>query len=469
MGPRLAFPPFSFDRDERVLRRDGRTVPLAPKVAEALALLLAEPGALVEKNALRNALWPDGFVEDGNLTQTVYLIRRALDPDGDGRAFVETIPRRGYRFVRPVDRSNGGEPSARKPTAPIAFALRAVAAAIVIAFAFGGVSVGYVAPHPATQLDGEAGRAYTLGWYTWNRRTAEGARAGLAHFNRVVALVPNDPRGYAGLAAVYAEIGDWDFAQLGQPRTAFARAERYAYEALRRDSHSGEALGVLGLVALQRDFDLDRAETMLRTSIVYKPDYAPAYESLGILRLERGDAAGAHALLARAIELDPLSPMDLVWYGKSLYYEQRFKEARAALRQLAELDVDNHGAAEVLALADIELGLRTEARAAIAKLRAAGTEKADYSAMLEALLDVRGGRPVAALPNLRPRQTTRVDAATASAVCLALGRRDDALAWLAIDLHDKHGQRDRALIAIDPRLTALHGDKRFQALIARSG
>ena len=469
MGPRFIFPPFSFDREERVLRRDGRTVPLAPKVAEALGLLLAEPGALVEKNVLRTTLWPDGFVEDGNLTQTIYLIRRALDPDGDGRGFVETIPRRGYRFVRPVELVAGVEPG-RRPLASLAFALRAVAAAVVIAFAFGGVSVGYVAPHPAAQLEGEAGRAYALGWYTWNRRTADGARAGIAHFNRVIALAPNDPRGYAGLAAVYAEIGDWDFTALAKAPAAYARAERYAHEALRRDPHSGEALGVLGLIALQRDFDLDRAETELRTAILYKPDYAPAYESLGIMRLERGDAAGAQTLLARSIELDPLSPMDLVWYGKSLYYAQRFREARAALRQLADLEVvDNHGAAEVLALADIELGLRTEARAAIAKLRAVGPQKADYSAMLEALLDVRGGRPVGALPNLRPRQTTRVDTATASAVCLALGRRDDALAWLAIGLRDKHGQRERALIAIDPRLVALHGDKRFQALIARSG
>lgn len=469
MGVRLAFPPFSFDRDERVLRRDGRAVPLAPKVAEALALLLAEPGALVEKNVLRDALWPDGFVEDGNLTQTIYLIRRALDPDGDGRGFVETVPRRGYRFVRPVARRDESEPSPRKPASRLAFALRALGAAVAIAFAFGGVSVGYVSSHSAPRLEGEAGRAYALGWYTWNRRTAAGARAGIEHFNRVIALVPNDPRGYAGLAAVYAEIGDWSFTTIATPRAAYSRAEAVAHEALRRDPRSGEALGVLGLVALQRDGDLDRAEMALRTAIADQPEYAPAFESLGIVRLERGDAEGARVLLARATELDPLSPMDLVWYGKSLYYARRYKEARAALRQLAELDADTHGAAEVLVLADIELGLRGEARAAIAKLRAVGPQKADYSVMLEALLDVRGGRPVAVLPNLRPRTTMDVDVATASAICLALGRREDALAWIAIGLHDKHGQRDRGMIAIDPRLTALHGDKRFQALIAQSG
>src|SRR3979411_2274481 len=146
MGVRLSFPPFTFDRDERVLRREGAGVPLAPKVAEALGLLLAEPGALVEKNALRDALWPEGFIEDGNLTQTIYLIRRALDPDGDGRAFVETVPRRGYRFVAPVAAQRVAAPARRSG---LAFALRTAAAVAVIAFAFGGVSLGGVSRVPA--------------------------------------------------------------------------------------------------------------------------------------------------------------------------------------------------------------------------------------------------------------------------------------------------------------------------------
>src|ERR1700682_6132291 len=233
MGVRLAFRPFTFDREERGLRRDGRTVPLAPKVAEALGLLLAEPGALVEKNALRDALWPEGFVEDGNLAQTIYLIRRALDPDGDGRTFVETIPRRGYRFVPPVevvdDAVRAVQPL-RRPSR-LAFALRSFAGAAAIAIAFGGVSLGDPSSRPAPRLDGEAGRAYTLGWYTWNRRTLDGARASITHFQRVVTLLPNDPRGYAGLAATYAEVGDWDFSAIAPPRAAYRRAEDYAREA----------------------------------------------------------------------------------------------------------------------------------------------------------------------------------------------------------------------------------------------
>ena len=82
MGELLVFADFVFNRSERILERAGRRIALAPKAAEALALLLAEPGALVTKEALRAELWPDGFVEDNNLSQTIYVVRKALDPSG---------------------------------------------------------------------------------------------------------------------------------------------------------------------------------------------------------------------------------------------------------------------------------------------------------------------------------------------------------------------------------------------------
>src|ERR1700733_13210913 len=235
MGVRLSFPPFTFDRDERVLRRDGTTVPLAPKVAEALGLLLADPGALVEKNALRDALWPEGFVEDGNLTQTIYLIRRALDPDGDGRAFVETIPRRGYRFVAPVVREVALPAARRTIFSHAGFALRAAAAAFAIVVLSGGVSIGRSWSSTPAELTGEAARAYTVGRYNWNRRNESAVRTAIADFSRVVALVPNDARGYAGLADAYVTVGDWEYGRIAPRDVAFRKADEYAQEALRRD------------------------------------------------------------------------------------------------------------------------------------------------------------------------------------------------------------------------------------------
>jgi DNA-binding winged helix-turn-helix (wHTH) protein/tetratricopeptide (TPR) repeat protein len=464
MGARLAFPPFTFDLEERVLRRGGAVVPLPPKAADALTLLLAAPGMLVSKERLRDALWPEGFVEDGNLTQTIYMIRRALDPGGDGRAFVETIPRRGYRFVPAVETVAA---IGAQPRSPIRFALRSLAAAAVIAFAFGGVSGGNVAVREPAPLSAEAARAYAVGRFTWSRRTEAGMRASIGHFGRVIALAPGDARGYAGLADTYAEIGDWGFTAIAPTTVAYRRAEALARDALRRDPHSGEAYSALATVALQRDGDLARSEADLRAAMAYKPDHGPAYELLGILRLDRGDADGASRALRRATELDPLSPMNLVWYGKSLYYAKRFDEAHTALRQLSDLDALNFGAVEIIALTDLELGLRDEARATLAKF-VFPPQKHDFSAMLTAFVETRSGRRPRTLPDLRPR-AGHIDVITAAALCLALGRRDDALSWLAFGMRDRETRNARGLIQLDPRLASLRGDARFQALLDRAG
>jgi Tol biopolymer transport system component len=77
------------------LRRDGVDVPLPPKVFELLVLLASRAGRLVTKDELMQALWPDTFVDEANLTQNVFTLRKAL---GDEAKVIETVPRRGYRF-----------------------------------------------------------------------------------------------------------------------------------------------------------------------------------------------------------------------------------------------------------------------------------------------------------------------------------------------------------------------------------
>jgi len=88
------FGDFQIDTVNRRLRRAGEAVPLKAKAVETLLILLENKGDVVEKDDLMDRLWADSFVEEANLTQNVYTLRKAL---GDG--FIETIPRRGYRFT----------------------------------------------------------------------------------------------------------------------------------------------------------------------------------------------------------------------------------------------------------------------------------------------------------------------------------------------------------------------------------
>jgi len=96
------FGPFSIDTLNRQLLRDGEVVPLKAKAVDTLLLLIESHGDVIEKDDLMKTLWPDSFVEDSNLTQNIYTLRKALGGD-----YIETIPRRGYRFTAPVKEDNG--------------------------------------------------------------------------------------------------------------------------------------------------------------------------------------------------------------------------------------------------------------------------------------------------------------------------------------------------------------------------
>ena len=101
--PRLYdFGPFRVDAAERVLLRDGRPVPLTPKLFDTLLALVERSGHLVEKAELMELVWPETFVEESNLSSNVSLLRKALGAGDDGRPFIETVPRRGYRFAAGV-------------------------------------------------------------------------------------------------------------------------------------------------------------------------------------------------------------------------------------------------------------------------------------------------------------------------------------------------------------------------------
>lgn len=90
---------FTVDTDQKVLLRDGVPLPLAPKVFETLLILVENGGRIVEKEALMNRLWPDTFVEESNLTFNIHLLRRALGDNTRHPQFIETVARRGYRFI----------------------------------------------------------------------------------------------------------------------------------------------------------------------------------------------------------------------------------------------------------------------------------------------------------------------------------------------------------------------------------
>ncbi len=96
------FGPFRIDPGERVLFRDGRPVALPPKTFDTLIALVERSGHIVEKDELMKRVWPDTFVEEVNLARHVSNLRKALGDDGEDYLYIETVARRGYRFLAKV-------------------------------------------------------------------------------------------------------------------------------------------------------------------------------------------------------------------------------------------------------------------------------------------------------------------------------------------------------------------------------
>ena len=112
------FGPYRIDTGERLLYRDGELIPLPPKVVGTLLVLVGNAGRMVDKADLMKAVWPDTFVEEGALTRNISLLRKTLGDTGDEAAYIETIPRRGYRFVAPVRTVGAAETASGDPGAP---------------------------------------------------------------------------------------------------------------------------------------------------------------------------------------------------------------------------------------------------------------------------------------------------------------------------------------------------------------
>ena len=147
MNPRPAhliyeFGEFRLDAQRRVLasRSDGQQLQVPGKVLDTLMYMVERAGQVLDKRTLLSEIWPDVVVEEGNLTQTIYALRRVLGETPDEHRFIVTVPGRGYRFVADVTTSllDEGLPPARRKSLAVGAALTLIALAGIAVFLFRG-------------------------------------------------------------------------------------------------------------------------------------------------------------------------------------------------------------------------------------------------------------------------------------------------------------------------------------------
>lgn len=331
---------FRLDVERLLLSHGGEVVPLGPKVVETLLALVEHPGDVLAKSSLLERIWPEGYVEEANLAQNIYVLRKTfrslagLDP-------IETVPRRGYRFTLAVERAESVQASVphvtvqhnqRRIAAFVsagagAFALACIALIATFAFAHRSSPTGGLSPNGA--------RLYEIGRYYWNQRTSEGVERSLEYFRQVTHTDPRDARGYAALAEADAIMGDYKYGHVA-PDVYFARARGYAELALSLDPNSAEAHAALGLIAMDGR-NQARALAEIKRAIALDPKYGPAHEWYGIALIEEGRLRDAFTQLQLASDLDPLSVSTTAWLARAAYLNHHYSDAIAYAHQALDL------------------------------------------------------------------------------------------------------------------------------------
>jgi DNA-binding winged helix-turn-helix (wHTH) protein/tetratricopeptide (TPR) repeat protein len=456
------FGPFQLDAARLLLLDRDVPLPIGPKVVETLLALIEHPGEILPKSELLARVWPEGYVDEANLAQNVYVLRKTLRRRWSVEA-IETIPRRGYRFRASVQRR---EHVARPEPAPVlSMASRlqraAVLAAVVVLALLGGSALTSQS-RPDSGARSEVGaqdtRLYAIGRYYWNLRTPDGIAKSVEYFSRVVANDPRDARGYEGLASANAIMADYGYGPASM-KVAIARARWYARKALAIDPNSGQAYAVLGLISTVSVKGsappIGSAVVNLRHAIALDPASGPAHQWYGIALLRQGRLAEGYRELGEAAQLDPLSVATTAWLGTAAYLQRHYADAISYARETLDLSPQRADAFETLGLAYEALGDEPRAGQTFERLAAACAScRAEAAALLTALY-ARTNRMNLARAEMAIARAHAGDVAPDDlALALeAVGDRGAALAWIRRWRSDNNYAA--AEIANDPRFAAL--------------
>ena len=471
------FGPFQLDVQRLLLLEHGEPVALGPKVVETLLALIEHPGEVLAKSMLLDRIWPEGFVEEANLAQNIYVLRKLFREHWESGA-IETVPRRGYRFVAPVQRMQrhalAEAPIVVVPEPTPAIAPGAVshvrakvrrfvafaAAAVVLVAVLGAAFVPHRQAAQTAHLSANGERLYQIARYYWNLRSRDGVQRSISYFAQVVDNDPNAPQGYVGLADAYAMMGDYCYGSQ-KPDVYFARAAGFAKKALALDPESGDAHATLGLIALDKGRSAEAIQ-QLRQAIALDPAYGPAREWYGVALLKEGRVADGYAQLKTAADLDPLSVATTAWLGQASYMSRKYADAIAYSRQALELSPQRSDVLTIIGDAyEVEGNLNRAIEVYRQYARASVDNRAEASALLAhafALAHRTGdARAQLQYAEAHAKDVSPIDLAAAAA---AIGDRTAALGALK-------NVRDRMTwiaIANDPRFDFLRRDQAFRQL-----
>jgi len=520
---RLSFGPFILDFSSGELQRHGSKIKLHEQCFQILSALLERPGEMVTRDELRQTLWSvDTFVDfESGLNSAVKRLRDTLGDNANAPRYVETIKRRGYRFIASVEEVPAAplvsSPGFRTrvnqvghPNGPLSpsrellseaqaialsrnlksLQLGAIALVVVTAISLGwfamrshrstsaanlqtvqtmngpssdGPSVEHGPSQPTLQEPNHSAyEAYQRGRFFEDKRNKEGIERAIDYFQQSIRMDPNYAAPYSGLADCYSLLALSSVSAM-PPQQAWPKARTAALKALELDESIAEAHASLALTKKNMDHDFAGAEKEYQRAIELNANYANAYLGYSLLLQDEGRTKEALGKAERAVQLEPVSALMQTNLARVLVRTKNYDEATQHLTLAIELDPNHSNAHALLGSLYEQRGMLEEAISEQKKALALSPTSAQTMAYLAHAYALSGNLDEATklLAKLKANQYDP-DYLIAS-VCVALGHNDEALMWLtrAMDEREPWLPRLRDDWYFDP----LRSDARFQGLL----
>lgn len=299
----VRFGSFETDLDVGELRKCGHPIHLRDQSFQVLAALLENAGRVVTREDLCRRLWHgEVFVDfENNLNAVVARLRQALSDTAEHPRFIQTLPKRGYRFIAPVERMSTDSASGARPT-----------------------------------NNPDAYHEYIQGRHLMDRIVPDSFAAARQHFEKALALDPLYADAYDGLAENCWHLGYFGFMP---PRRAFSAGIVHALRALEIDNDRAETHALLGQFHKISEYNWDEVQREMGLALHLDPDSAEVRARYAVSGLmPHGRVPEATAELERALELDPLSVKARGWLGIMLLLSRRYEEASQA--SVKALDIE---------------------------------------------------------------------------------------------------------------------------------
>jgi len=509
----IGFGVFEADLRSGELRKNGIKVKLQELPFRALKLLLGRPNEVLSREEFRRALWPDDvFVDfDHGISSAINRLRDALKDSAENPVFIETVERRGYRWIAPlrsaepraapvaevvpqidvppIEDARAPQPGEQITTQlPRSFMPRRrwiwvlpALALLLVAWSFrpsyrakassknrrAEITSTAVSPRPSSNPEAED--FYLKGRFYWSKRTPEDLNKAVDFFTQSIVHDPSYAPAYVGLADCYDLLREYS----GMPGTeAYPRALAAARKAVELDDSSSEAHASLAYASFYGMWDASTAEREFRRAIELDAKNAAAHHWYATCLMTLRRYPEAFAEIERAQAIDPASKSILADRGEILFQAGRSDEAMNLLKQMETAEPDFMSPHRYLKRMYLASGDYPDY---LAELKKEAQLMQDDSALALANAGERGfaanGRE-GMLRAMLPLQKKMFEQGRFSAFYLAetfslLDEKREALAYLKSDF-DQHDEIF-PLVESDPVFNSLHDDPAYRDLVARMG